>query len=722
MAPVRGIRVGLTFDTGYRNLVVTGSRPAFCLVSGAHERGFPWGDPAAASDLLLVVGDGDRMRRFVAGGAALAGLEHEVAGGRYRYRGPVHELPPGVWRVALSDLDGDPGGLGLRAAELEIELALEVTPLAGGAIHVPFGEVAARVRADLGVDPAREVFGDEDAILGMDIDVAAVRVTSGRIAITGADLEPVAVDCAGARGEAEDGDYVGMRRPPVRYHYLCGVYPDGSAVDGALAIRTDVLDPGGGGLVDDTVAHLASSLLRAAANCGRTWAGDRASPADLTPLAPLHVVEPVLKLAWDHLDTGVFERKIVRLGDGAGGASWGCEEDMYLKQAYGPRSTTQEIAEVHVVRDADSLAALDRVLDATGFDDLVRERARALGVDLGRLAIALKPNFMFMYSLEDPSTYTDPALVLRVVDRLRGLGCDNIAIVEAQSAYGNYFEGRDVRSVADYIGLATDDPRFRVVDLTEEQVPFDYGHRLGAHVVGPTWRDAELRISFCKNKTHTWSFYTLGIKNTYGALPAQNKLREYHDKREIYYPTIDALRHFPVHYSLIDASLSSDGQFGIFANRHPKPTETIIGGRDLIATDWVGAAKMGLDPMISRYMREATFAFGKPEIVWRGDRDHYAPWDNVERAMTEFWDHAEEHYDFADLIFRILNDMDGRFPRRKQRWYVRVLRFLFGWVRRLIFRKVRPALPPAHTPKEHARRAAKDAERPAGEDAGEEKP
>jgi hypothetical protein len=60
--------------------------------------------------------------------------------------------------------------------------------------------------------------------------------------------------------------------------------------------------------------------------------------------------------------------------------------------------------------------------------------------------------------------------------------------------------------------------------------------------------------------------------------------------------------------------------------------------------------------------------------------------------MTEFWDRAEEHYEFADGMFRVLNEMDGRFPPRKRTWFVRVLRFLFGWVRRLIFK--RPRLPP----------------------------
>lgn len=679
----------LTFETGYRNLFVVGPDRGFCLLTGVHDPGFPWGDPSAATDLVLVAAPGGEPRRFVAGGETLEAMVHDVAGGRFTFRGPGFEMPAGVWRAGFADLDA-PETLGLIPVTLDVSLELEVTPLESGTLHVPFVELAEKLRGD-------HDFGEAEATLGMVIDTAAVRVSGGHVRVE--TDSPLDLDPAGARGESERGDYVGLRRPPIRYHYVCGVLPEGDGDDGVIAITTDVLDPGGGGLVEDTVAHVASSFFRAVGDVVQTWRGETADARDPGGESPVSVVEPICKLVWDHLETGAFERKVVWLERG-GERFLGCEEDMMLRRAYGDGSRSQAIEEVIAVRDADAHAALDAVLEATGFDELVRARAAAFEVDLAELRVAVKPNFMFMYSTNDPSTYTRPDLVLRLIDRLRELGCRDIAIVEAQSAYGNYFEGREVRRVAEYIGYGLDDERFRVADLTEEMAPFDYGNQLGHHGVGETWRDAQLRISFAKNKTHTWSYYTLGLKNTYGALPMQDKLREYHDVREIYYPTIDALRHFPVHYCLIDASLSADGQFGIFADRHPNQTDTIIGGRDIIATDWFGAEKMGLDPMISRYMREATFAFGKPEIVRRGDRSRYPSWRNVERAMTEFWDRAEEHYGFSDLIFRVLNEMDGHFPRKKDPWYVRLFRFLFGWARGLVFKKTRPpfALPEGHPP------------------------
>ena len=133
-----------------------------------------------------------------------------------------------------------------------------------------------------------------------------------------------------------------------------------------------------------------------------------------------------------------------------------------------------------------------------------------------------------------------------------------------------------------------------------------------------------------------YAYYTLTIKNIYGALPLANKFKEYHCGRGIYETTIEYLKAFPVEYGLVDASLSADGPFGIFADPAPNETNTIIGGNDLVAVDWIAASKMGIDPMISPYMKLAVEAFGKPEIRLVGDPNPYRPWLNVPVALTLF--------------------------------------------------------------------------------------
>jgi len=313
----------------------------------------------------------------------------------------------------------------------------------------------------------------------------------------------------------------------------------------------------------------------------------------------------------------------------------------------------------------DRFAVLDEVLEKTRFLETVERRRAETGRSREELRIAVKPNFMFLYSPEDRSTFTDPALVEHLVTRLIEAGYREIAVVEAQSCYGNFFHDREVENVARVAGY---EPRgrYRIADLTEEAEPHRFSGTLGDHLVGRTWRDADFRISFAKNKTHTWAWYTLTLKNIYGALPMQNKLREYHYRREIYSPTIDLLVDFPVHFGLIDAWESADGPFGIFADKEPNETRTILGGESLVALDWLGAEKMGLDPMVSRYMQLAVQAFGRPEVEADGDTSRYEPWENVPKHLVDLWDHAEECYGFTNTTFSILNrDYVSRDFRRK---------------------------------------------------------
>jgi cholesterol oxidase len=57
-----------------------------------------------------------------------------------------------------------------------------------------------------------------------------------------------------------------------------------------------------------------------------------------------------------------------------------------------------------------------------------------------------------MHSKEDPSSYTDPELVEALIDRIVAQGFTNVAMVEAQSTYGQFFDQRSVKEVAAYLG------------------------------------------------------------------------------------------------------------------------------------------------------------------------------------------------------------------------------------------------------------------------------
>jgi hypothetical protein len=183
--------------------------------------------------------------------------------------------------------------------------------------------------------------------------------------------------------------------------------------------------------------------------------------------------------------------------------------------------------------------------------------------------------------------------------------------------------------------------------------------------------------------------YTLTLKNVYGTLPMQDKLKEYHVKREYDWPTIETLKHFPVHFGLIDAIWSADGQFGVIADPKPNQTKVIIGGESLIAVDWVGAKKMGLDPedpQIGRFLPLALEAFGKPEIHCVGDLSEYENWHNVSPVFIRSLDLIEEAYAFSDWWFSGLSAMDPYFRFKRRALPVVVLRRILAPVKRMLYR------------------------------------
>ena len=215
----------------------------------------------------------------------------------------------------------------------------------------------------------------------------------------------------------------------------------------------------------------------------------------------------------------------------------------------------------------------------------------------------------------------------------------------------------------------------------------EFAPPLGRHPVVRAWRDADFRVSFAKNKTHAYAFYTLTLKNIYGALPLGNKFTEYHCGRGIYAPTIEYLKAFPVDFGLVDGYLSADGPFGIFAHPEPNPTHTILGGADLVAVDWVAATRMGIDPMISKYMSLAVEAFGKPEIRLIGDAAPYRPWLNVPVALTLFAKKGmDSSYLFGNLLYAAASQMDEtHFHNKNNALYMRLIRSLTVPLRRTFF-------------------------------------
>jgi len=236
------------------------------------------------------------------------------------------------------------------------------------------------------------------------------------------------------------------------------------------------------------------------------------------------------------------------------------------------------------------------------------------------------------------------------------------------------------------VGL--DGERYEILDLSLGLEEYEFSGKLGRHYVNTQWKNADFRISFAKNKTHSYAYYTLTLKNIYGALPEENKFKEYHCERDIHSTTIEYLKHFPVQFGFIDAHVSADGPFGIFADKDPNYTGTIMGGDDLVAVDWIGAAKMGLDPRISDYVKEAVSVFGKPEIHLLGDRTLYPNWVNVPDIISKMAYDLDREYYFGNFFYAIFATMDPYFEYKEESTMRRIIRVLNDPIRSLFFERV----------------------------------
>ena len=206
------------------------------------------------------------------------------------------------------------------------------------------------------------------------------------------------------------------------------------------------------------------------------------------------------------------------------------------------------------------------------------------------------------------------------------------------------------------------------------------------------------------------------IKNTYGCLPARDKFTEYHRKREVDTATIDALKHFPVHFAAIDATWSLDGPLGykegfdvvrdedgqILNTGNIHRTDTVIGGRDLLAVERVGMMKMGLDPAEdSRFYGQAVEAFGERDFEWVGDTCTYEDWLNIGEATCLQLDIGEEIGVMAHFFGESMAHVDPvLFPPYKTTWVRKVMHTVgrYFFVRKVRGRKGIRVVPRCHGP------------------------
>jgi uncharacterized protein (DUF362 family)/plasmid stability protein len=285
--------------------------------------------------------------------------------------------------------------------------------------------------------------------------------------------------------------------------------------------------------------------------------------------------------------------------------------------------------------DAGKLATFDEALRQARFVDEIEARATASGKPRADVAIVIKIDLMLAYHRDDRSSFVDPELIEHLVGTLYDRGFRNLAVCDAQNVYGRYYENRTVAAVGAYVGLRP--VRYRLVDLSLELEPHAFSRGMGVYSIARSWRDADVRISFAKLKTHPIAVGQLTLRNCGTVLPQGGEYFFSDRVTEFASAAMAVLTDFPPHFGLVDGyAFAADGLLGVMADPTPKHPKVIVAGADVAIVDYVTLLLMGeRDPSRAPDLRMAFEWFGDPRATSRlvGDATPIADWDRADEGL-----------------------------------------------------------------------------------------
>lgn len=270
---------------------------------------------------------------------------------------------------------------------------------------------------------------------------------------------------------------------------------------------------------------------------------------------------------------------------------------------------------------AEPIALFEEALATAGFWRELERVRRSLRKTRGRLRIVIKPDLDF-YDPKLPGG-TDPTLVEHLVGLLVQGGYGDVTVGDGRNDADEWLHNREPLAVPDLVGYRFATPQGRAysfVDLAggKDATP-------SVTPISPHWADADFRINFAKNRTHEDCAFALCVHNLAGVVMKRGGGR----RRSLPDDCLEVLRRAPPHFNLIDAYVSGHGGAGHRAPR-AMATHAFIASTDARLADWVGAARMGLDPYASPVNAAALRSLGVP-APYRvsGDLTPYPLWRNV---------------------------------------------------------------------------------------------
>jgi len=235
---------------------------------------------------------------------------------------------------------------------------------------------------------------------------------------------------------------------------------------------------------------------------------------------------------------------------------------------------------VAIVRRQGPRVMVRRSLELIGASELVAPEDRVL----------IKPNYI---CAKHPSTgvTTDSQVVEALIEFVKECGCRDITVGDGGSGdTDRVFDAVGIRQVAARHGT-------QLIDLNDdERVEVSVPNALALHKVSiaKTVLESTCIINVPKLKVHHMALVTLGIKNLMGAVLPKSIIHGQLNER-----LADLASLIRPRFNLIDGMIGSELDE---VDGKPVQMDLLISGRDIVATDAVGSAVMGIDPRRVRYL------------------------------------------------------------------------------------------------------------------------
>jgi len=226
--------------------------------------------------------------------------------------------------------------------------------------------------------------------------------------------------------------------------------------------------------------------------------------------------------------------------------------------------------------------------------DLIDYRDALKGWD----RVLIKVNFITTKTWDTGAT-TDPIVVEAIIQRLQELPVE-VLVVESDATVTNATKAFRVTGMAEMCernGVEWLNLR-HVKDRVELPIPDGLALK---KITVPRIVAESAVISAAKMKTHTETGVTLGMKNMFGVLPDKFKGR-YHMKG-MHKVILDINRAVKPVLTVVDGFVAMEGRGPVQGS--PVKMETIIAGRDVVATDATASRVMGFDPSKIGHIRMA---------------------------------------------------------------------------------------------------------------------